>query len=277
MTVADGNLNPHLTLYSGVSTYVGSESWKRSDGPPVTLTKVYQAESSGRHYVVGRAYQDQGAGKFTVMARCTGGPCAGEYPEEKLDNDQAATCIMKARICAFDGMKIYAGNVGPARARSLFEGCLSQGQVDGVACSPACKESEPKELCEAIIGDIPFYADQSASCLKVLSDCMGECYGGNDSSHSEDFWTTPESVCWQAGFNGTCNTYARAHEACGGKLKEGSVGLCFDHCESTAGAWMDDLDTICSEECSSECPAEGPQCTAACAGDEVCVDYCCGG
>jgi len=62
--------------------------------------------------------------------------------------------------------------------------------------------------------------------------------------------TSPEAQCLRDGFNGTCDGYARGHEKCGGSYADDTLEECHQLCESTSGAWMDDLDLICVEGCA---------------------------
>lgn len=248
MKVTDGDLKPHTTLYFGVSTYVGSLTWKNS--PATLLVKTYKATAEGRYYVAARAFRGQGAGHYTLTARCTGGPCAGVPNTEELGVADVATCVQKARRCAFDSLDQFGGSVGPARARSLFEGCLNTAATgSGATCLPACGKPDAKELCDAIIGDLPYYADQSADCLGVLDSCMADCYAAGGDGDPDEIWTTAEGICWLHGFNGNCNSYARSTTQCTGAVDPDGHEGCMGLCEATTGAWNDDLDTLCTEAC----------------------------
>lgn len=246
MRVTSGDLEPHFTVYAGGYSYVGSSTFNRQGD---AIVKTYTLEETGRHYIAVRAYQNQGTGSYRFEIACTGGPCNGEPVVTTLSEDDVAECIGKARVCSFAALPQYGGSVGPARARTIFEGCLGDAMtdLDGASCASAC-DGETRSLCDSMIAALPFYADVSAACLGELGECLEECT-------SFDPWgsepnTDREWKCWESGFNGTCDGYARGHEACGGsEYAEGSVDECKALCQSTDGAWVDDLDVICDERC----------------------------
>lgn len=294
MTVTSGNLNPHLSFFWGTSTYVGSESWER-DGD--TLRKTYVAEGAGKYLVAVRAYEGEGDGGYRVSARCLGGPCAGEFPEpepgDEYDVESATDCIAKARRCSFERLPAYNGAVGAVRARQIFTGCLESVSLsDGTSCARACEyEGDPTTtyddgdaagFCEGIQEMLIFYADQTPACLGVLDGCIGDCYDnfGSGYIYSErgDFGYTAESLCLSTGFNGNCDRYARRHTDCGGDLLPDSGALCAELCQSTIGAPIDDLDTLCSSDsdCESYCDvdfgAAGAECGAWGPDTQACYD-----
>jgi hypothetical protein len=78
---------------------------------------------------------------------------------------------------------------------------------------------------------------------------MGICHEAADGTTSDDLSSTAEAICWENGFNGTCDGYARGHKDCGGSYGDNSNAECHALCESTDGAWTDDLDLICVESC----------------------------
>ncbi len=250
--VVDGDLSPHFTLYYGASTYVASKSWSRSGA---TLTKTYVAAESGLYFIGVKPYRGDGAGRYELRPTCTGGPCAGEPVIVPMTIDLRAQCIDAARTCAFDKLPAFDGAVGAVRARSVFQSCLTTVTGDdGEACGEACidpADASAKDTCDAIVADLPFYADQDAACFKVVDDCLEECADAahGDDANAEEVWQTTIGICWDAGFNGTCDGYARDHAACGGDVAADSDEDCHNYCESTTGAWLDDLDTICTEAC----------------------------
>jgi len=249
MNVTSGNLDPHFTLYDGPSIHVSSTTFTRATKK---ITKTYEIDSTGRHYIAVRAYQNQGAGKYSFKITCTGGPCAGQPVVRVLTIEEKAECIGAARTCSFAALPQYAGNVGPARARTVFEGCLDAAQTfaDGVACDDACDGTEGTALCNSVISALPFYADQSGACITELEECMDTCFeNGNDADADSELWETRLGICWEHGFNGNCDSYARGHAKCGGSYADDSNEECHALCESTDGAWMDDLDLICVEAC----------------------------
>jgi hypothetical protein len=242
--VTSGNLKPDAQLF--LSGYSKLSSAQHSVSG-TTLTKSYVIETTGRYYFAVRAYQGQGEGDYSLEVTCTGGPCNGEPVVDTLDDDQAGDCVARARACAFDGLGAYDGNVGPVRARQLFEGCLATLTIEseGLSCKTACDEPERKGICDGLIGLLPFYADQSAACIAELDECLEVC--------SEDagggLVNGAEHICLLEGLNGTCDSFARGHADCGGSYTDDSNEECHAFCESTFGAWNDDLDTICTEQC----------------------------
>jgi hypothetical protein len=249
MVVTEGDLSPHNTLYFGGSVYLRSATFQRTDA---SITKTYTIEDTGRHYIAVKAYRNVGAGRYTIQFTCTGGPCAGEPVIRVLSAEERGECIGKARVCSFAELPRWNGAIGPARSRTIFQGCLAAAQTDedGVACDEACDDDpQARELCDAMVGDLPFYADATPACLAELDECMDSCLDESDGTPEEVAYSA-EGVCWVNGFNGTCDGYARGHAKCGGsEYTEGSDEECYEMCESTIGAWLDDLDTICSESC----------------------------
>ena len=267
MEVDSGDLNPHLTMYYGTSTYLSSESWER-DGN--VLRKVYLAQSSGTHLIAARAYRGEGQGDYTVRVRCVGGPCNGEVPppdpDEVLSAAEVGECIEVARRCAFERLPRYEGRVGDARAAVLIDECLQEAAVADVACAGVADWVNPDEdndaaryLLDAIREDLPFYADQSATCLGVLEGCISECHSASAWGYSGDnLQDTAEMMCWEGIWNGDCDSYARGHAACGGERLADSSADCTALCHSTTGAFIDDLDTACSSDsdCADYCDVD---------------------
>jgi hypothetical protein len=249
MTVTSGVLSPHFTLFFGGSSHVGSKTFERKTKK---IVKTYALEDTGRYFVSVRAFQNQGEGKYTFSIACNGGPCNGEPVIRTLTIDEQAECITAARRCGFADLPRWNGFVGDARARTIFQGCLNaaQTEVDGVSCETACDEvDDAKPLCESIIKSLPFYADATPACLAELDDCMATCHDLGGNGDADELWESNESICWETGFNGTCDGYARGHKDCGGTYADDTNEQCHALCESTDGAWVDDLDTICSDSC----------------------------
>lgn len=246
LDVVDGDLSPHFTLYFGGNRYISSDNFERSDS---SIEKVYTLTATGRYYVAVKPYRGAGAGRYTIHAECSGGPCNGEVLNRHLTVGEQATCIESARVCSFMELPRWLGEVGRARARSIFEACLEEVTIEGASCTDAC-EGDAEDFCSDVIGGLPFYADANSDCLNTLDECLGACSdAGQDAEEGEDLWTTPESICWSNGFNGNCDSYARSHSSCGGEIAADSNEACHAFCEATDGAWIDDLDTLCTEAC----------------------------
>lgn len=246
-TVTDGDLAPHFTLYRGGTFHVSSTSFDRTT---TAIVKTYALTESGRHYIGLKPYQGDGAGRYELKITCIVGPCTGIEPvePEPLEPGEAGNCIQKARRCAFDKLAAFNGAVGPARARSIFEGCMADSADE--RCDSVCATFDGgRELCDDIIGSLPFYADQSEQCLDTLESCMVDCYDIGGDGVPDELAYSSEGVCWQNGFNGTCDGYARGHAACGGEYADDSNEQCHALCQSTTGAWTDDLDLLCVEAC----------------------------
>lgn len=282
LTVESGDLNPHVMLFRGANTYVSSQEWSLTGQ---LLTKDYAVDFGGRHVLVVRAYQGDGAGKYTMSTTCTGGPCNGEVvidPEpEGISPDQAGACIGLARECALDRVGRYDGAVGDVRSKELWAECMAEAALDhgATSCQTACDGEEQAALCEGIRTALIFYADRTEACRTLVNDCMGWCYEAGGDGTAEEFWTSAEAVCWENGFNGTCDGYARGHATCDGtEYAADTYPECYAACESTAGAWTDDLDMICTEECEIYCEDLWETCNEECGPDsddcaQNCVDY----
>ncbi|MBP6633309.1 MAG: hypothetical protein KBG28_14820 [Kofleriaceae bacterium] len=243
-TVTQGDLAPHFTLYLGGTFHVSSSSFQRSAR---VISKTYALTSSGRHYLAVQPYRGEGKGRYSLVVTCTGGTCAGEGPDDgDLDVAGAEVCIRNARECAFSRLPRYGGAVGPARARGLFEECLAEAP----RCADVCTDFDGgRELCDGIIADLPFFADQDGACLGALAECLTECHDLGEDQVPDDLGTSAEGVCWQFGSNGTCPGYARSLTTCGGTIAPDGNAACHALCEATRGAWVDDLDLLCVEAC----------------------------
>jgi hypothetical protein len=250
MTVTSGDLSPHFTLFFGIDHHVRSKTFARVGKK---LTKTYEIANSGRHFIGVRAFKNQGEGRYQFKIECDDGACAGDPIPVDLDVNERAECITQARRCAFAELPKFGGAVGPARARATFEACMARGKTDieNEACDTTCTvDSETQGLCDSIIGALPFYADVSGACLAELDSCMADCHRLAGFGDADDLFETAESLCWETGFNGTCDGYARGHTDCGGtEYSDDTNEQCHALCQSTSGAVTDDLDTICSDEC----------------------------
>lgn len=250
-TVTTGDLSPDFSLFRSGVTSVRSSDFNVS---PKSLVKTYTIDSTAKYLIAVRAFRNQGAGRYSIVVECTGGPCAGEFPEpddnEELDARTIGDCIDDARKCSLDALPRYNGAVGPVRARSVFDGCLEKtGTSDGLSCAKACESDDAKFVCDDIVSSLPFYADQTQACTAELESCMDDCADMDDGTPDEVFFTNV-SICFSNGFNGTCDRLVRQLPACGGSLTD-ETAVCYESCRSISGAWMDDLDTICSDDCGT--------------------------
>ncbi len=270
--VTDGDLNPQVSLYRGTSTYIDSEAWSLDGG---ALTKDYVVDTAGTYLLVVRAYRGQGEGSYEMSVACTGGLCAGVTPppvEREMDFSDVDACLEAARVCAFEALPAYNGRVGDVRARTIFQDCL--GSVAGGTCGAACDWTNPDDgddqarpICDDLITSLPFWADQTAGCVAVLESCMDLCHDA-DYGYGDSLAASAISMCWSQGFNGTCDGYARDHEACGGDLLADSAGACTAECEASYGAYVDDLDGICDSDygCEERCDVDVAAASDACGG-----------
>lgn len=258
MEVTSGDLDPHLTLYQGLSTYVGSESWER-DGD--ILRKVYVAEAQGTFFLAARAYRGTGEGTYALRARCLDGPCAGNFPPpwSELELSDAESCITQARRCAFAALPSFGGRVGTARATSIFEACLGSVSLDdGTSCASACDWEgdrddrtwdDARPHCDAIVETLPFYADQPAACHAELDGCFSDCaYYSSWVGDRDGFGDTAEATCFAEGLNGSCDRFARLTTACGGIAPDDGYAICEYRCRSVDGAFTDDIQDICGDD-----------------------------
>jgi hypothetical protein len=245
--VTSGDLAPHFTLYFGASNHVSSATFSRTTK---SVTKAYDLTATGRYYLVVRPYRNEGSGRYTVTASCTAGPCDGTPVDVPLSIEERGTCVAAARECSFAALPAYNGAVAAGRARTIFQRCVADGNVDGKACTNACVgDAEAAELCEGVIDTLPFYADHSAACFAEVQDCLEECAAAGDSGEPSSVGETTIAMCWMNGLNSTCDAYAREHAKCGGSYVDDSNEECHALCESTFGVWNDDLDTRCVESC----------------------------
>ncbi len=244
-SVTDGDAKPDVTLFLGGNSKVSSKSF---DANAQKLSKQYVIDAEGTYVFAVRAFKGEKSGRYTLKITCTGGPCKGEPFVKPLEADEAGACIAIARECAFDKLPSFKGVLGPVKARAAFEDCIAKGSLTGgTSCARACDGDVAQSICDSEIGLLPFFADQSKACLDEFEDCMDSCYdaGGNEQGLEDG----PEQVCLSTGFNNTCDSYARGHKLCGGGYESGSAEQCHALCESTFGAWNDDLDDICTMEC----------------------------
>lgn len=249
--VTSGDLSPHFSLFIGVERLFRSDTF---DVGPAHLDKSYTIEESGTYFVSVRAFENRGSGSFDFVIECTGGPCAGEFADEPLSNDQAGDCIERARACAFDEMGRFNGAVGSTRARQLFEGCLDKLTSRGASCAQACRpglagDDSPEKVCEEVIDALPLFADfDTPACIGALDECLAECAALAGSSPTL-FSDLAFARCWTFGLNGSCRGYASELEACGGAVDPTSSEECHLFCEATDGAWTADVSGLCSDRC----------------------------
>jgi hypothetical protein len=72
-------------------------------------------------------------------------------------------------------------------------------------------------------------------------------------------------------------SYARGRVACGGlAYRDDTLGECYELCESTTGAWRDDLDTLCIDACSCSDAREICDMDCADSSDADCFEQCAG-
>ncbi len=251
--VTSGDLAPEFKLMPGNGN-VSSTSHDVADGQ---LTKTYKLEGSGRFFLGVRAYQGNGEGTYAIDISCTGGPCAGDVIEVPLlSPEDANECIAKARDCAFEDMAVYNGSVGEVRARKLFTECLDKTSIHsgGISCANACEGDNATMVCETNIGVIPFYADQSDACIGELNRCVDECkmYADGNYWYDDGPADGPDFICTFESLHGSCDSYARDHEWCGGENVHESQAQCSDFCWTAWNAFSDDDYGTCAEECGSE-------------------------
>jgi hypothetical protein len=248
-TVTDGDLAPEFKLMTANGN-VASASF---DVASNQLTKTYSMADSGRFFLGVRAYQGNGSGSYSISIECTGGPCSGDpVIAPLLAPSDADACIALARDCAFEDMQVYAGAVGPARARTLFDGCLNKTSTPGgLACASACEGADATAVCEVNIAAIPFYADQSEQCIGELNRCVSECKNYADGNYWYDDGVSdgPDFICTFESLHGSCDGYARDHEWCGGANAHESHAQCNDFCFNAWNAFSDDDYGTCAEEC----------------------------
>jgi hypothetical protein len=148
---------------------------------------------------------------------------------------------------------------------------MEQQHANGVSCETACDRIDG--ICDEFIAELPFYADESAECTEVLNDCIDICY---DMAGFSPFGSEPEAeaICFNGPLGGQCGRFARDHEHCGGTVPVNSGAECRALCETTSGAWIDDLDVICDEECGFCSDAED-DCELQCGSTtDSCYDSC---
>jgi hypothetical protein len=248
--VTSGNLAPEFKLM----TANGKVSSASFDANGSELTKTYEVTASGRYFLGVRAYQGGGEGSYAIDVACTGGPCAGApVAAPLLSPSDANECLESARACAFEDMKVYDGAVGPARARSLFNDCLAKTSIHdgGIACASACEGADAAMVCEVNIAAIPFYADQSDKCIGELNRCVSDCkqYADGNYWYDDGVSDGPDFICTFESAHGSCDSYARDHEWCGGANVHDSVEQCNDFCFNAWNAFSDDDYGTCAEEC----------------------------
>lgn len=259
-TVTSGDLKPDIVLFLGASAnHVSSDDFDVSTS---TLTKDYTLDRNARYFVVVRGYQGHGSGSYTLSATCLGGPCAGEVPPPpvvELSEQEKQECVAKSRVCALDKLPEYNGAVGAVRSQTVWDECISQTTIETAVsdvpatCATACQGEEAAPVCEALVAMLPWLADQTSACVGKFNECIGACYDAGYGQADEGIEYGGEAVCTTgiAAFNGSCND-VRDLQVCGGPWAADSCEACYIECHYTSGAWIDDLDTICSETCDCE-------------------------
>lgn len=285
MTAEGGAFGPHVSVYYGSSTYVSSDEFDL-DGD--TVNKTYRLDGEGTYLIAARVYRNNGGGDYSLTLTCNDGPCAGNFPDpvSLLDVDAVAGCIETAHRCAFDALPAYDGRVGAARSNQIFQECLNDASTDdGESCSDVCAWENPDDdwdtartLCDLIVEDLPFYADQDAACHAEVFYCMSDCTSDSFAGDADELAYSAIGNCWEGVLNGDCDSYARDSEACGGTILAGSAGECDNFCESTVGAWTDDIsdicgyDSDCDDYCDVDIEAAGEECGAVNAANQDCYN-----
>jgi hypothetical protein len=276
-----GDFEPRTVLYgiggSNVSHDQGSYA-ETAGGNRKSLTAT-----ASRHHVVVRANYYRGAGEFSLVVRCVGGPCAGDFGPGDDRIVHAGTCLERARECALTRLG-SAAVTDVASAASLLNGCLAEQNVFGFDCAAACAVGEDATaLCTKIAEALPFYADESDACRELANDCLEECnlreeYGSYLDEDDFEFWMNSEAICWNdVEWNGTCDDFARAHVHCGGTehAVEESFDSCMAWCGAISGAWGSDIDEMCGPGCfDSVCTAIDDECRGSCGDDDSCWRSC---
>jgi hypothetical protein len=249
-----------VVLFQGAMGEHTRSSDFEANGP--NLTKDYQLDHNARFFIVVRGYRGQGSGSYSLSLSCLGGPCAGEVPPPpvvELSKTEQHNCVEAARVCAVAAVPEYSGAVGAVRAQQIFDRCLSEQTVETyhsdvpASCAPACQSEDGSFVCDAVVALLPWLADQTSACVDEFNGCVENCYDAGYDGARESLEEGGEAVCvtGEIAFNGSCRDVAEL-EVCGGRWAEDSCEACYLGCHSTAGAWMDDLDTICDEECNCE-------------------------
>lgn len=249
-TATSGSLNPSVSLYTRTGSSIRSDSYEVGDQK---ITKYFTVAGTGEYLIAVRAYRNEGSGKYKVDSSCVGGPCNGEFvepdPDDTFYTSDIVQCIYEARECAFNKLPDYNGRVGESRATSIFNDCLESISTDeGYSCSTACSFQDADHLCDSIITDLPFYADQTPECVSSFNTCIDDCMDYEDWGWSDDdVWSTGLALCQENGFNGTCH-YVQQLPECGGNLTN-ETAMCYQECYVLPGAFIDDMDVICEETC----------------------------
>ena len=246
----DGDLAPDASMFHSFGSSVRSADFSVEPGK---LVKDYVIDGSATYLVAARAFRNQGSGKYELTIECTGGPCAGQPlppdPDDELSVGDIESCIIDATNCALADLPRWNGAVAQTRASSIFNTCLESAiMFDGTSCAEVCDENDDAgDLCSSVIAELPFYADQSTECVEELTGCMDWC-ADNNFGDPDELWSSEFAMCWENGFNSTCNSYARQMTACGGPVQH-ETAICYESCWASSGVWNDDLDVMCEEEC----------------------------
>ena len=250
MNVKSGDLAPDASLFRSSGGSISSQDFSVA---PKKLVKDYKVDSGGTLLMVARAFRNQGAGKYEISLECTGGPCNGEpfvTDPDDLDVSDTEECIVEAFNCSIADLPRWNGAVGETRAASIFNGCLARHTVFDNSCSVACDTSpDAQDLCSSVIRSLPFYADQSQACHETLTGCMDSCVGEGGFGFADEIWEHDFAMCWENGFNGTCDGFARQMPECGGVVQN-DTAVCYLECFSSPfGVFNDDLDSGCRDDC----------------------------
>ncbi|MEC7518269.1 MAG: hypothetical protein VYE22_00315 [Myxococcota bacterium] len=240
-----GDLRPSAYLYRGTEVFLRPASF---DVTADSVTLDYTLEQGGEHHILVKAYRGEGAGGFVLETACTGGACDG-VPVDPIARQ--SLCIQDAADCALAELPSWDGRVADARARSIFEGCLAS---QGEPCADAC--TDDAGACDTIIGQLPFFADQSEACLGVMTSCLSGCEEIGGYYSSDEIENTAANACW-SGYNGNCLELVQGHVDCGGAdYAAGTVEACRATCAATEGAWDEGPWDGCMEECDSAARAD---------------------
>lgn len=242
--VTSGDLRPDISLFSGFGSSIRSLDFNVSSKK---LTKDYQVDDTGDYLIAVRAFRNEGSGDYRISAECTGGPCNGELtdPADFFDVDTVIDCVRDTQECAFKELPRFNGAVGKVRSTNIWNDCAAKtATFDGESCETACDSSEDaSELCNFIVSELPFFADQDAACFGEFDSCMSECQSIGD-SFSSDIWDQEYAVCWSSGLNSDCPNFVKQLEACGGNLTD-DAAICIEECHATSGAFTDDTQDLC--------------------------------
>ena len=154
--------------------------------------------------------------------------------------------------------------------------CRAQARVIG-STRTMIPTQAARTSAAGITAELPFFADQSVACVSEYNACMSECAEiGVEASWGEDLWESSVSVCLEGPLHGGCPSYVQNLEACGGELRNESYGQLELRCQSTWGAFNDDLEGLCGRDndfgdCSIDIAAAGEACGGVSMENEACL------